>query len=293
MPLALRSVQVSVKCGDEELPMYNVEEQSDSVISACIASVEGQRFTVSVHNGRSDYGVSCRLYMDNQMTDGMYVRRGRTWDSLGAHTSPSTVLPYHFKRLEVFDPDSVPDSADLASSISPGLIEAKCVRVTTDPTAPKTPAHYDWCIPGGEPISERSKKAGWHCVGVDSQSPIQVPETKHFVQRARVDAGTEPYITFRIFYKPEELLRAQKIIPLEGCNSAASETQAIEEEGLQHQRSSRQLTASGSKRKRSPSEPRSLVKAETQEEEDEEMRQQRIQELLVRCQHLLVSDETR
>ncbi|KAI0262254.1 hypothetical protein BC834DRAFT_972247 [Gloeopeniophorella convolvens] len=277
MPLAHRGVQVSIICEGRELPLYDVTEQSDAVISACIPSKEGKRFKVLLRNSLTDHEMSCRLFMDGQRADKKHVRGNSQDESRGVRTSPSTIAPYQFKKLEVFDPDSVPDTIDSAATSSPGLIEIKCLRATAVLKRPDLVPYAVGALKTG-PVSERSKKAGWHCVGLDTKSQIRVAPYHTPGSSTKLDSERNPYVTFWISYKPEELLRAQGMIP-PGETSASHEPYSLGPPSRIRRRSTRAPTASGSKRMRDPSATQSTVKAEMQDGQDLEGRQRRIREL--------------
>ncbi|KAI0067641.1 hypothetical protein BV25DRAFT_1834700 [Artomyces pyxidatus] len=108
------------------------------------------------------------------------------------------------QTLEVADPDleDVPFELDIANL---GLIQIKILRVVD--TRQKR-------------ISERSKKAGSHRIGLGEEvesSPSRTQSTSK-----KLDSVDEPWVAFNFRYLPEDMLRAKGIIPLKPSHPTAT-----------------------------------------------------------------------
>ncbi|GBE80153.1 hypothetical protein SCP_0213560 [Sparassis crispa] len=88
-----------------------------------------------------------------------------------------------------------------------GTIEVRIFRVnkekpTGKPIAPNTPTERG-------PVHERCKKAGTHHVSYGEATKI---EKRQYYKPTWIDPQSQPYATFRLRYRPRELLRARGII---------------------------------------------------------------------------------
>ncbi|KAI0067646.1 hypothetical protein BV25DRAFT_1987336 [Artomyces pyxidatus] len=192
MPVSLRSVDISIKCDGQELTSYCEHRESESVISAYVASEAGKTFKIE---GKNRLHVGCTTVIH------------------GERVSLDIVHPFKFIELELFDPDVEPGhpSADLSAL---GQIEVKFLRITDsqiDHRESYTFPVASSCLSDGR-VSERSKKAGRHGTRVDQSSAIEAPISEMLISK-KLDPADDPYITFKVRYQPEELLRANGTIP--------------------------------------------------------------------------------
>jgi len=171
-----------------------------------IASEAGKQFKFVIKNNTADFELCCKLYIDGECVKHSQVRAGRGREVIGLRTSPSTVRPFKFQDVELVDPDV--ESAPMVPEM--GTIELRTYRSRTigyDPRSRKK--GYPQRLHLGS-VSELSKKAGWHRVGTADEIPT--PECRVY-SVSYLDPPGVQYATFKIFYRPRELLEAQGIIP--------------------------------------------------------------------------------
>jgi len=192
-------------CDGNELETFNVKQEGPSLMTAFVASEAGKQFRITFVNNLSDYDLSIDLRIDGEHIKKTYLRARECGRILGIYKSPTSVLPFKFQELELVDPDM--EDAPVVPEM--GTIELRAFRTRAVRTVEHQPtANYG--LHGGR-VSERSKKAGWHHVSTADEIPANGPA--YSVIADYVDPPNEPCATFKVFYRPRDLLIAQGVIP--------------------------------------------------------------------------------
>ncbi|EIM86216.1 uncharacterized protein STEHIDRAFT_122163 [Stereum hirsutum FP-91666 SS1] len=125
----------------------------------------------------------------------------------GSFTSFTTLRPFEFAVLQVAEDTT--DGSTHTDVSKLGLIELYIHRaeITGPSTNPTLFSSNEGFEPG--PVSEKAKKVGWHRASLGSEQTVSQITAKKF---SRIDE--EPFVTFKIRYQPEELLRAHGIMPM-------------------------------------------------------------------------------
>ncbi|EIM86217.1 uncharacterized protein STEHIDRAFT_122164 [Stereum hirsutum FP-91666 SS1] len=200
--VSLRGVGVSIVCEGQTLPMYR-EAFDGTTATAYIASCAGKKFSIHDHNTTQDdfnYTVS----LDGKCVGSWISHRNNKGHISGVRSSSTTLRPFEFVTLQVIEENT---DGSMQTDVSKlGLIEMCFYR--TEITGPSTNQILFKELDTG-PVSEKAKKVGWHRASLGSEQPIS---QRGLVQSVNIDK--EPFITFKIRYQPEELLRAHGIMPM-------------------------------------------------------------------------------
>jgi len=157
-------------------------------------------------------GITIDLYIDGERICGGYIGARRTGRIKGIQISSSTVLPFKFQELQLVDPDV--ENAPVAPEM--GTIELRAFRCQVQRTVPYRYTNTTNGLHQGR-VSERSKKAGWHHVSTADKALVDKPINSVFT--TNLDPPDAPIASFKIFYRPRELLMAEGVIT--GCGVGA------------------------------------------------------------------------
>jgi len=205
MPLRLPQLSFAILCDGVELETHGVQLEGPSSITAFVASEAGKQFRVMFLNNLMDYDLSIDLYMDGEVVNKTYLRARQAGRVLGIYKGSTAVLPFKFQELQLVDPDV--ENAPVIPEM--GTIELRAFRSRAMRAVQYQPyARYG--LHGGR-VSERSKKAGWHHVSTADEVPINGPSCSVFAEY--IDPPSAPCASFKVHYRPRDLLMAQGVIP--------------------------------------------------------------------------------
>jgi len=191
-------------CDGKVMVTHTVKQEGTSVLTAFIASEAGKQFKVVMKNNAADFDITSMLYIDGEYVQHLVVPAGRNHEVIGLRASASTIRPFKFQDVKLVDPDV--EDAPMVPEM--GTIELQMFRCRTIGYHSRQ-KDFPQALHLGR-VSELSKKAGWHRVGTADEIPI--PESQ-FCSVSYIDPPGVRYATFKIFYRPRELLEAQGIIP--------------------------------------------------------------------------------
>jgi len=207
MSLSLPSMNFAVVCNGNELETYDVKQEGPYSIRAWIASQAGKQFKITYHNKLVNFDLLVHLYIDGKRVKTKKASAGHGGgEIIGIRKSPISVLPFKFQELKLVDPDV--ENAPVVPGM--GAIELRafrCRRILRGAEINQTRANHR--LHKGR-VSERSKMAGWHHVGLADE--VFRPSVIHAVIADPIDPSDAPCATFKIFYRPRELLMAQGVI---------------------------------------------------------------------------------
>ncbi|KAI9511501.1 hypothetical protein F5148DRAFT_327403 [Russula earlei] len=204
MPLRLPPLNFAIICGGNELETYDVKQEGPCSMTAFVASEAGKHFKIMLNNHLLDSGLSIYLHIDGERVYQCHLGAGQSGQILGIYKDSTSVLPFKFQELELVDPDL--ENAPVIPEM--GTIELRACRSRARATVEYLPSPIHGLHEGR--VSERSKKAGWHHVSTADEVPIKGP--MHTVIAEYIDPPNAPCASFKVFYRPRELLMAQGVI---------------------------------------------------------------------------------
>ncbi|KAI0292772.1 hypothetical protein BC826DRAFT_969450 [Russula brevipes] len=234
MSLSLLSSQVTIVCDGKVMVTHTVKQEGTSVLTAFIASEAGKQFKVVMKNNAVDFDITSMLYIDGEYVQHLVVPAGRDHEVIGLRASAFTIRPFKFQDVKLVDPDV--EDAPMVPEM--GTIEVQMFRSRTLTMGYHSrQKDFPQALHLGR-VSELSKKAGWHRVGLSSTADeIPIPESQ-VCSVSYIDPPGVRYATFKIFYRPRgrpaimsydpadsppELLEAQGIIPRHGLGARDGE----------------------------------------------------------------------
>jgi len=207
MPLQLPQLSFVISCDEREMETYDVKREGSSLITAFVASEAGKQFSITYKNKLLDIDLVVFLHIDGEVVRRSYLSAQEDRCMIGIYKNPSAILPFKFQELELVDPDM--EDAPVVPEM--GTIEAQVFRARRLRSAEHNPPVMKHGLHGSR-VSERSKKAGWHHVSTADEVPFD-SSRRHTVAADYIDPPNAPCATFKVFYRPKELLMAQGVIP--------------------------------------------------------------------------------
>ncbi|KAH9072858.1 hypothetical protein EDB83DRAFT_137851 [Lactarius deliciosus] len=204
MPLSLPSMNVAVVCDGKVLETYDVKQEGTSSLTAFIPSETGKQFKITFSNNLTNYEFAIVLFIDGRPVQAMHCRPGESGQFLGPYNSACTVLPYKFHELQLVDLEDAPVAPEM------GTIELKAYRCQKRCIAGPISLFTHKDLHQGR-VSELSKKAGWHHVATGDEIPVDPRPYRIILDYLDPWTGP-PYASFKVFYRPKELLRALGVI---------------------------------------------------------------------------------
>ncbi|KAH7884270.1 hypothetical protein F5I97DRAFT_1888165 [Phlebopus sp. FC_14] len=197
----------------KELEQYGVEEDLEkNQVSCWIASQAGKTFSILIkHNSlQMQHNVLVATpTLDGTGHGGKFILDNGTTVLKDTITSPTTVRPYMFSKLQLTDEDKYLNNQQAKHIGEIGLCVWRAEYTGGDTYLPHTRTLTE------EKVHERSKKAMSHCVGYGPETRIAKLLTPvHY-------PDLEPLATFMFKYREENILRANGIIPRPPGNGAA------------------------------------------------------------------------
>ncbi|KAA1470289.1 hypothetical protein DENSPDRAFT_836056 [Dentipellis sp. KUC8613] len=197
-----------IMCDGAIVPHYRLSEQGHDTLSCYVTSETGKEFSIQFTDQRRETETRVDCWIDGNYWTGKSARAGRNLLIWGARDSPNTRAAFRFSELTLVDEDEGP-----GYSGNIGVIEIRVHRVQNAPCHPsRITRRYEHREPPQiGPISERSKKGGWHQVSLgSSQVSLWRPPATRTIY---LDGRDHPFVIFRFFYRPRALLQAEGIIP--------------------------------------------------------------------------------
>ncbi|KAM5531067.1 hypothetical protein V8D89_011096 [Ganoderma adspersum] len=209
MPLALNGYAAHICCDGKELAQYQPQQEDERTVTCWIPSEGGKSFTVHWRDYSAATLVQVNILVDGRCVGRMAHERKPGGYLSGVLSRPDQMRPFLFSQLQLTDDEAVaPRSAAAASALAKlGCIEIEMRSVFAFVEAPNLA--YVGDIPEIGPVHERSKKAWVHAVSIGKAVPHPLTMGK-----TALGLEQEPFVVFRFFYRPIEVLRAGGIAPL-------------------------------------------------------------------------------
>lgn len=205
----LHGYSVTITSHGRDVEHYDVKLEDPDTVSCYIVSESGMEFAVQYADLQSRRTMKVDVLIDGRMLASKSAEPGKTLSIWGSRTSRTTRSTFKFSEITLVDDD---DADGLVTPPNIGSIEVKLYRARIEKCRISSRSHYRRSdAPQTGPVSEKSKKGGWHQVslGRDRRSEWQPSPTKTI----RLDPIDAPYATFRFNYRPRAMLQAENIIP--------------------------------------------------------------------------------
>ncbi|THH32424.1 hypothetical protein EUX98_g1761 [Antrodiella citrinella] len=194
---------VWIVSGGQELEEY-ATGTSDKT-ARFIASATAQTFSIKMHN-KCGEDVCFKILIDGKAVHGQLCAKDVVVE--GVNVSNTSYRPFKFEALDLTDDDAILKDRQRWENI--GCIEIRVLCFDQASQTVTTTADLTTRLKG-DPVHERSKKAGSHRVGLGSAqsraAPIETVSVKY------IDNLDKPYASFKFLYRPQSLLQAQGIMP--------------------------------------------------------------------------------
>ncbi|KAI0058957.1 hypothetical protein BV25DRAFT_1918869 [Artomyces pyxidatus] len=208
MPSVL-GYRVSIVSHGQEMDHHGVYYDRNTAV-CYIQSDVGKEFEIQYddyNEGGTFMDVEC--FIDGQRVAKKTADPGQRRKRIsGVRTSATTCAAFKFSAIVVVDDD---EANGVTGGPCMGLIEVRLHRVqlvgrhTTQRMYQPRPSPLN-----SAPISEKSKKGGWHQISLgSSQTSHWRPST---VYSSMLDSVRHPLAVFRFYYRPKEILQAEGII---------------------------------------------------------------------------------
>ncbi|KIM59383.1 hypothetical protein SCLCIDRAFT_1019912 [Scleroderma citrinum Foug A] len=206
--LQFNDIFAFIEVDSQELPQYGIDIIPEENTVACwVASQPDKHFSVTYGHTRQNDAFDIKITTDG-LRCGKVLGRSRTGTIrkvIGVPTSPTSVRPYMFSKLQLTDEDQYLN----IDSSHMGEIRVDFYRTVVLKKRSKKKKRYDVCEPLGL-VHECVKKTLSHCVSLGSE--VSRPAKRSScVMTKRLD--TNPLASFIFRYREHSILRANGIIP--------------------------------------------------------------------------------
>ncbi|KAI0356947.1 hypothetical protein OH77DRAFT_1451971 [Trametes cingulata] len=192
-----------IRCGEEELQLYDTHVEDGNKLSCWIASEEGKEFSVHWRDDTAQTCMDVFIYMDGRLVHRRAHRATHEVSCEGARIGLGERQTFVFSPVVLTDDDSLATSG---ATEDLGTIQVTMTR-TQGFARMKRPAELINVKEIG-PVHERSKKAGAHAVSLGRVEEVPVRNGWYPIGKE-----SEPFVTFIFRYRPLALLQAMDIAP--------------------------------------------------------------------------------
>ncbi|KAI0754339.1 hypothetical protein C8Q80DRAFT_362358 [Daedaleopsis nitida] len=203
--MILNQCEAWVTCENRRLPEYSMKSEGDGkTISCYIPSRVGKAFSLHWRTSGSSSMNHCELYMD-----GIHVGSYSANDSMSAvRTGPSTRQPLRSAELLTTDDDTALHRLG-HSDLWTIKVSFWNASITPGWSGKRKYSRFD-ALQSVQPIHERSKKAGGHCITLGTKE-VAPPRSRY--QNTFELIGLEPQVVLLFRYRPLAILQAERIAP--------------------------------------------------------------------------------